>query len=68
MGAQAGVVAFGSPGTNLRFDWFEETRDNGDKVVISTSSIFGCKKTTFTTESGAQDFGIFALDTACASR
>lgn len=68
MGAQAGVVAFGSPGTNLRFDWFEETRDNGDKVVISTSSIFGCKKTTFTTEAGAQDFGVFSLDTACATR
>lgn len=68
MGAQAGVCAYGSPGTNTRFDWFEETRDNGDKVVISTSSIFGCKKTTFTTEAGAQDFGVFAIDTACASR
>lgn len=68
MGAQAGVVAFGSPGTNLRYDWYEETRDNGDKVVISTSSIFGFKKTTFTTEQGAQDFGVFALDTAAATR
>lgn len=69
MGAQAGVVAYGSPGTNLRFDWFEETRDNGDKVVISTSSIFGCKKVTFTTdEAGAQDFGVMAIDTYCASR
>lgn len=69
LGAQAGVVAYGSPGTNLRFDWFEETRDNGDKVVISTSSIFGCKKTTFTTdEAGAQDFGVMAIDTAAASR
>jgi N4-gp56 family major capsid protein len=70
MGAQAGVVAFGSPGTNLRFDWFEETRDNGDKVVISTSSIFGTKKVTFDTDEAvaAQDFGVFALDTACAAR
>jgi len=68
MGAQAGVVAYGSPGTNMRFDWFEESRDNGDKVVISTSSIFGCKKTTFTTEAGPQDFGVFAIDTFCASR
>jgi N4-gp56 family major capsid protein len=69
MGAQAGVVAFGSPGTNMRFDWHEETRDNGDKVVISTSSIWGCKKTTFTTdEAGAQDFGVMAIDTACATR
>lgn len=68
MGSQAAVVAFGSPGTNLRFDWHEETRDNGDKVVISTSSIFGVKKVTFTTAAGAQDFGVFALDTYAASR
>lgn len=68
LGAQAAVVAFGSPGTNMRFDWNEETRDNGDKVVITTSSIFGIKKVRFTTDIGAQDFGTFSLDTACASR
>lgn len=68
MGSQGIVAAYGSPGTNLRFDWNEETRDNGDKVVITTSSIFGTKKVTFTTEAGAQDFGIFSLDTAAASR
>jgi N4-gp56 family major capsid protein len=68
LGSQAAVVAFGSPGTNLRFDWHEETRDNGDKVVISTSSIFGIKKVTFTTGAGAQDFGVFSLDTAAAAR
>jgi N4-gp56 family major capsid protein len=70
MGAQAAVIAFGSPGTNLRFDWHEETRDNGDKVVISTSSIFGVKKVSFDTggSTGVQDFGVMALDTAAASR
>lgn len=68
MGSQAAVVAYGSPGTNQRYDWNEETRDNGDKVVITTSSIFGIKKVTFTTEVGPQDFGAFALDTAAASR
>lgn len=68
MGAQAGVAAFGSPGTNLRFDWHEETRDNGDKVVISTSSIFGTKKVRFEVEGTQQDFGLFSLDTAAASR
>ena len=68
MGSQSAVVAFGSPGTNMRFDWHEETRDNGDKVVITTSSIFGVKKVTFTTPIGAQDFGLFSLDTACAAR
>lgn len=64
MGSQAAVVAFGSPGTNMRFDWYEESRDNGDKVVITTSSIFGVKKCTFTTDAGAADFGVFALDTS----
>lgn len=67
MGAQAGVVAFGSPGTNMRFDWHEETRDNGDKVVITTSSILGCKKVRFDIDGDGTpdtDFGVFALDTA----
>ena len=63
MGSQAAVMAFGSPGTNMRFDWYEEARDNGDKVVITTSSIFGIKKCTFTTDNGVNDFGVFALDT-----
>jgi N4-gp56 family major capsid protein len=68
LGSQAAVIAYGSPGTSQRFDWNEETRDNGDKVVITTSSIFGMKKVNFTTEAGVQDFGAFALDTACATR
>jgi N4-gp56 family major capsid protein len=68
MGSQAAVVAFGSPGTNLKFDWHEETRDNGDKVVITTSSIFGIKKVRFSIEGTEQDFGVFAMDTYAASR
>lgn len=68
MGAQAGVCAFGSPGTNMRYDWHEETRDNGDKVVITTSSIFGTKKVRFDIEGTQQDFGLFSLDTAAANR
>lgn len=68
MGSQAAVVAFGSPGTNMRFDWHEESRDNGNMVVITTSSIFGVKKVTFNTDAGAQDFGLFSMDTAAATR
>lgn len=68
MGAQAGVAAWGSPGTGSRFQWYEETRDNGNMVVISTSSIFGVKKTTYVTEAGSQDVGVFAVDSAAASR
>jgi N4-gp56 family major capsid protein len=64
MGSQAAVCAFGSPGSGLRFDWHEETRDNGNEIVISTNTIFGIKKCTFTTEAGANDFGVIAVDTA----
>ena len=62
MGEQAGVCAFGSPGTNLRFDWHEETRDNGNQIVISSSSIFGIKKTRF----NSKDYGTLSIDTAAA--
>lgn len=62
MGRQAGVMAFGSPGTGLRFDWHEEPRDNGNQAVITTNSIFGVKKTRF----NSKDFGNIALDTAAA--
>jgi N4-gp56 family major capsid protein len=65
LGRQAGVVAFGSPGTDLRFDWHEESRDNGNQAVITTSSIFGVKKTSFKTDNfGSLDFGVIAIDTA----
>lgn len=66
LGRQAAVVAFGSPGTDLRFDWHEESRDNGNQAVISTSSIFGIKKTSFDTKTttGKLDFGVIAIDSA----
>jgi hypothetical protein len=49
----------------LRFDWHEETRDNGNQAVITTSSIFGVKKTSFKTDAfGSLDFGVIAIDSA----
>ncbi len=60
VGRQAMVCAFGSPGTNLRFDWHEESRDNGNEAVITTSTIVGVKKTRF----NDKDFGVISLDTA----
>lgn len=68
MGSQALVEAYGSPGTGLRFDWHEEVRDNGNQVVISSNCTWGTKKVSFTTPIGAQDFGVFAMDTYAASR
>jgi N4-gp56 family major capsid protein len=63
LGRQAGVVAFGSAGTGLRFDWNEELEDRGNQVVITTSSIFGVKKTAFTIDGVSRDFGVQAIDT-----
>lgn len=63
MGRQAAIVAFGSPGTGLRFDWNEETEDRGNQVVITTSSIAGIKKCAFTIDGTSRDFGAIALDT-----
>jgi N4-gp56 family major capsid protein len=60
LGEQAGVIAFGSPGTGLRFSWHEETRDNGNQLIITTSTIVGIKKVTF----NGKDYGVMALDTA----
>lgn len=62
MGVQAAVCAFGSPGTGLRFDWHEETRDNGNQAVITTSTICGMKKCSF----DSKDFGVIAVDAAAA--
>ncbi|MEJ5151239.1 N4-gp56 family major capsid protein [Comamonas sp. MYb396] len=68
MGAQAGVIAFGSPGTGMRYGWHEETADRGNQVIITTSSIFGVKKSTFDWDGTAHDQGLFAVDTAAARR
>jgi N4-gp56 family major capsid protein len=62
LGRQAAVVAFGSPGTGLRFDWNEESEDRGNQVVITTGSIFGVKKTSFTVGGTSYDFGVIAHD------
>ena len=60
LGLQAGSLAFGSAGQDLRFGWHEEGRDNDNQVVITTHTIFGFKKVTF----NSNDFGVMAIDTA----
>jgi len=60
LGAQAAALAWGTAGQGLRFQWHEELRDNGNQLVISTSSIFGVKKMRFNNA----DFGVIAIDSA----
>ena len=62
LGAQAMVMAFGSPGSGLRYDWNEETEDRGNQIVISSSTILGIKSTQY---NGARFSGL-ALDTYAA--
>lgn len=63
LGRQAGVVAFGSPGTGLRFNWQEEVEDRGNQIVITSNSILGVNKCTYNINGTDYDFGVMALDT-----
>jgi N4-gp56 family major capsid protein len=65
LGAQAAAIAFGSPGTGLRFDWTEEVKDHGNAVKIGSNSIFGVKKVTYKSKDSTvqRDFGVIAMDT-----
>ncbi|MCP3686560.1 MAG: N4-gp56 family major capsid protein [bacterium] len=63
LGSQACVCAFGSPGTGLRFGWHEETEDRGNRVVITSNTIVGIKKTRF----NSKDYGVYCIDTAAAA-
>lgn len=62
LGTQALTEAYGSPGTDMRFDWFEKMTDNNNRLIISSSCIWGCKKVTF----NGLDYGVVACDTAAA--
>jgi N4-gp56 family major capsid protein len=59
LGTQALTEAYGSPGTDMRFDWFEKMADNNNRLIISSSCIWGCKKVTF----NGLDYGVVAFDT-----
>ncbi len=60
LGAQAGVIAYGSAeGSGTRFTWSEETADHGNEPQIAAGIIDGIKKSRF----NGKDFGIIAIDT-----
>lgn len=67
LGRQAGVVAFGSANNSqMRFDWNEEMEDRGNQLVVTTGTIWGCKKAAFEVDGVNRDFGVIALDTYMA--
>lgn len=63
LGRQALVLAFGSPGSGLRFDWSEKDLDHGNDIEICAGAIFAVKKTRF----NGKDFGQVSLDTYAAN-
>lgn len=63
LGRQAGCVAYGSPGNDQRIKWREDIEDRGRELIITAEMIHGHKKTAFTIDGTAYDFGVFALDT-----
>lgn len=62
LGAQAGMIAWGQGGGENRYSWNEETDDRGNALVITAGTIFGTKKSRY----DSKDFGVVAVDTACA--
>lgn len=60
LGAQAGIIAYGDAGSNMRYNWKEELVDFGNELIVATGCMWGIKKTRF----NGKDFGVIALDTA----
>lgn len=59
LGAQAGVMAYGSSNKQSRFDWKEEMRDYDNEPTVASGCILGVKKSRF----NGKDFGVLAIDT-----
>ena len=65
LGAQAGMIAWGGGSPHGRYNWNEETDDQGDGLIITADSIYGVKKSIYTGPDGKRaDFGVIAVDTA----
>lgn len=61
LGAQAGVIAWGGDGGPGRYSWHEETDDRGNALVITSGTIYGCKKIRF----NSADFGVINVMSYC---
>lgn len=63
LGRQAGVLAYGTPGSGVRWSWEEEVKDYGNEPTVASGAIFGFKKSRFNNK----DFGVISIDTAAAN-
>ena len=64
LGRQAAVVAFGSAGQGMSFDWIEKAMDYDDVLNVASASIFGIKKCSYVINGQSYDFGEISVDTA----
>jgi N4-gp56 family major capsid protein len=66
MGAQAVIVAYGSNGNGVRYEWSEELKDHGDKLAVGTACIVGVKASGYKDPKSGnrKDFGRLVIDTA----
>ena len=62
LGAQSGMIAWGQGGSPQRYSWNEETDDRGNALAITAGTIYGVKKSRY----DSKDFGVLAVDGACA--
>ncbi len=67
LGSQALCVAFGGGSTGFRMQWWEGKADGDNQTIIHTRCIFGVKKTNFNLQGTPTDFGVIAVDAACAN-
>ncbi len=61
-GAQAAVVAFGKGMARSKFQWAEESKDYGHSLGIAGSTLYGLKKTRYTTDgTTGEDYGVISI-------
>lgn len=67
-GAQAAVVAFGKGMARSKFAWTEESKDYGHALGIAGSTLWGLKKTKYTSDgSTGDDYGVISIASYAAA-
>lgn len=67
-GAQAATVAFGKGLARSRFTWAEESKDYGHTLGVAAQTLWGIKKTKFTTDgTTGEDYGVISIASYAAA-
>lgn len=60
LGAHAGMIAWGGESKYGRYSWNEETEDRGNRLVITSGTIYGTKRSIY----NGKSLGCYAVDAA----